>query len=393
MTQGVVDSFSLYNVLTILSTGSLTHINPIAAQGALGATCALLTESHLRIAPDPLRRTVAPSGEYGRFLDRLGGVVRTASIGEDLRNVARKKTMGWARRHAERLRTVYECWWANPHLQNWLEWSIHFEWLEHSRRLDGLFDRAFVPILSGMLNRSTEELEAARQKSARADYLSRVVARPTDIGEYNLMKRAFVASTVVRGVYHDFIAKASDSQILHHPLRMSLFTGAAPRPTLELPLTNSLWYTTNLLFASSLGVRGLDSRETIYAGNLLEIRKAAAGGYVDLAQKPTENAAIDTAVRNAKLLDLQWTTKRFEHLVDAVVSTGVGIPTSFVLSPYAVIPVSVLFGVLLNECGVARKVAHLILTRGSRLRELASLGGGRMAVTWGSDSAATVPRK
>ncbi len=228
--QGLVDTASLYEVLALLSFDHFNDAYSWAQGQAIRLTAALAFPDvvDLRQVPSPGRiDPSAASGHYRKLTDRLltENIVRgieapSQSVQESALRFVRDRYRDPANVKAVH-KLVTEQYANDPTVQHWLYTMAHIGWQENIGRTGSLINRSLITqtaAVTGMRPKRVRELadEGSNWDDVKVKYVARL--RPDSLidDEFSL---AYLASAVLRGVYHDKLASGSMRQLWLHPHR------------------------------------------------------------------------------------------------------------------------------------------------------------------------------
>jgi hypothetical protein len=240
----------------------------------------------------------------------------------------------------------------------------------------------FASAVAVALDVPQQAIDEIQKRSADPRSLQEVVRRRhAAADDYRLMADAYVISGLVRGRYYGYIAALSSSQLLHHQSRDALFPPQPMRVT-EFHLSDTERYIATILVASAYRERSYDARIRAWTAAVLRVRDLAVHEEsADLRQKHHDSVALDEAIRVAKKAGVRTTSKLIDHAIDAGASIGVGVLTSFVLSPLVGFLAGLGAGYAMKRLRLGEQVGSLF-ERPRRLRDLASGGPGSIGRTW-----------
>jgi hypothetical protein len=262
-----------------------------------------------------------------------------------------------------------------------VDWFITHGWVEHSQRLNGLFDAEFTPCISAVLDIDQKELAQISEIGRDIKAVGRYALHQPDEDAFRLLKEAFVVSALIRGRYHESVARRSDWQIIHHPIRQPVLPSAMGKPAVEFPV-NTLQYLSNIILASAFAEKGHDARLACWTENVRKARSPALAGEIDLQAKGTDQVALDLAVRDAKRIGIRTHPSQIEQAFDAGAALGVGVLTSFYLVGWQSFAVAGGTYLASRSKDIGARVMSGLYSRKSRLRDLAELEPGRVEARW-----------
>ncbi len=387
MTIGLLENTCLYEVLETLDMQVPEACHIWAWTGAVEATCVLIESAHLKLAPSPAQDGPA-SGRFGLLVAGLADILDTVVVTDKDIASARTTTRRWARENPKRIALAYDdLLHETPAFIPWLDWFKRNVWTEHARRLGGLFDPYFIPQVATILDVGEQDLRDLWLLSTDVTKLERLVRDRSATEAVDVLTRGYVVSALIRGRYHDNVARRANLQIMHHPLRNGVLRPLAGHACQEVQVSNTLAYLSNVLLASAFSQRHAQRME-VWLENLRLVRRASLAGALDLRAKTTDDVALALAVDAARKLDITVHRRALDRTLDAAAGLGVGGLTSFVVQGWEA------FAAALGAAGLStgvskmigdpsRRAISVVTKRRRRLRELAKAGPGRIERVWG----------
>ena len=251
VTQSYIDSATTYEVLPLLSAAQANDAYPWAWQNTVAATSMLINTPHLLMAPAPVLRSGA-AGLYGQLTLGLADFMSHYRPAPADARDALQKTKRWARKNVGKVQSAYAKLMADTtNYQRWLDWRITNAWVENAARLGGLFNADFIPELSKIMNVPEADLIRVRHLSSDVREVSGYVNRRSPHDDFQLLTDAYILSALLRGRYHDFIARKSGLQIVHHPLREGVLSKPKRTDHKNFSVSNTERYLSNIVLASA----------------------------------------------------------------------------------------------------------------------------------------------
>ncbi|WP_157252214.1 hypothetical protein [Nonomuraea typhae] len=382
----MIDTASLYEVIEALDRQRPADNHVWAWQSAVEATCMIVFTENLRLAAGPTGEGAA-SGAYGLLRSRFDGQLAGAAPSARVAAAARTGTLRWARRNTLRIRQTKERLERQESFQRWLTWCIENAWVEKSARHRGLFDATFVPHISRILDIPVRDLERLRAASSVPDRLERLIASGARSAEFHATREAYVVSLLLRGRYHDSVARDSGWQIVHHPVRHAVLPAMRAPAGQSFALSMPETFLANIILASAFSQRR-SVRLGSWAENVLAARRAYRTGALDapLARHPRDPVA--SAVHAARTLHIRCHRETFDRTLDVAASVGFGYLSSVLLEGWESVAASALTASLaafvLRRREPSKAVISQLSKRPGRLRQLALAGPGRVHRSWRS---------
>jgi hypothetical protein len=313
-----------------------------AREPALSFTLAGLFLENVVLPADP---TVIgpPSGLWGTFLSSLGGWVSSEHVPPGrLRQAALDETHSFATNYVPLSRALQQVK-AHTSFHEWLMWHTRHEWAEHTRRLGGFFDLEFMTEIEAITDMTAGEVESLWQRTRDPSVVERLAER-VRAGSWTEADAEAVDSwliaTLLRGVYHDELARRRSRQNFRHPVRS--FMPATPEASPQLfPASSAQRYFAGIVIGLSFTEKNPLARSGLYGENLTRCRTAIANRRLLLGEdalEMTDNVGLDRAIREAQALIkadvLKTDHARFSRAVDIATGLSASI-AGFYLSPWA----------------------------------------------------------
>lgn len=363
-TIGAIDSATGYMVPALMTFKKPGEAFPWARQPALAFTLAGLFLRNAVLSANPVVASSA-SGLWATFLSSLGETmkVETVTAGR-LREQALKTTHELGHDHSTLQGSIASLR-RHDSFDAWLLWHTQYEWVEHTRRLGGFFDYEFIKEVSSCTNVSVSEIEAIWRRTSEPEAAARlgqrVRAGTLDDGD-SLAIDAWLTATIMRGHYHDELAKKLGRQHFRHPVRSLSRRDGVQNTSQQLFSTNDAQrHFAAILLGLSLSATDPSARLRLYGENLTRCRSAIATGQLHLGDATvamTDDVGLDRAVREAQALVrkgvLKVDSRRFVWGVDASIGLAAAM-SGFSLSPWV--------GVIV---GASTAVAQTIIEPGKR---------------------------
>lgn len=385
MSRGFVDSASLYQIIQCLDTAYADQY-PWSLQTAVNLTTILIGTDHQHIAPGLRGRPGFVVDEYDRFVDQLisKGLVQPIDfLTGDEQDVATTKTKQWAGRESNisKLRSTAEQLLADKiNFAPWIEWSSTKAWHSHSARLGGLFDVTFLPYVARVLDITESEAADLQRRSRDSKHLDDLIQKRqgSRAKDFELMTKAYMVSSLLRGKYHYEVAKIASLQILHHPFREFICSGGT-RDQAQFDVSNTSEALARIIVYGAARQQTLRDRLDCWIDNLLRVKPLVASGRARLNQAETNHAAVDVATEIAKKAKIEMGRRRIVPVMEFFVSLGVAVLASITLSRWLSIPAAATTDVATRKLRLLEKVRGAFLLRGRKLRDL---GAGRIRCGW-----------
>jgi hypothetical protein len=383
MPEGLVDSATISQVVQCLDRGTRGQY-PWSLGTVLEFTALLMREGHLALAPgltppkgviaddqDRLVDLLVSNGLVG-FARRVGNDVKATAVTKSKQWVGRKENIAAVRAEVHRLVA------DERNFSHWIEWASTRAWVAHSRRMGGLADDTYLMYVAQILGRPLAEVEELQQQSKNAAELKHLSARRSS--DFDLLVRAYVASAIIRGRYHEEVARHLGIQMIRHPLRGIITkTRTGPSPAV-IDVPQSAWCLACIVLYGAVKQRRHSDRLQCWVSNVQKVRAAFSRGGLALADG-TSHAAVDSAFSVARHAGVQLVDSKLDTLFEIVAGLGIGTLTSIFLSPWVGVPAGVAVRYGLKQAGFPGRIRNAIAfqTKEGLLKELS---GGRIETAW-----------
>lgn len=393
MAQGFIDWASLTEVANSYA-GSMRDAYRWSAVSSIQATCGIVHGRQFRVLPSPGSRRLATKGPHDVLRTAVTDLVDSTHLPADAVDRTAAQVDRWAQDNATRLGEIVDTCMSDPDtvygprcgFDQWLATALGVNREATTLRVGGLFDLGLRAPLSKVLQVSDQELVRAWEHSSEAATLG------TDSDLYILVSRAHVLSILLRGRYHDLVARSSGIQVMHHPVRAPMLPELSPTDGSPVPyeLTNSERFMAQLLWASGFAERDIDRRIRLWSDNVRLVRTAVLTETIDLPHRTSETRALDTAVDAARKVGVRAHSRLVDDAIDLLLAAGVGALTSFVVNgwPDMIATLAAYAGSRKEQIGA--RLAKQALDGSRRLKHLAETPGrvtGRFSLTGGTGRA------
>lgn len=354
---------------------------PWAWQNAIEVTSLLINTKHIRLSPEPLAN-FPPTEPYGPVTKKLSLIIDYSGWKTSVVEDAEKQTREWVNKNVPTIRKIYLRL-RDDHrgYGTWLEWVITNSWHGHCKRKGGVCDKVFLKEVANVLNVDEDEIRRIQQISSDSNELNLAISGKAYKDEFDLMIDSFVVSGIIRGRYYGAGAVKTGSQFLCHQLRREVFSQTEQTIAEEYPLSNTERYLSSIIVSSAFRESDYRMRISEWLDSVTKARNANIEGKVDLRFKDFDDIAVDEAVRVAKMLDIRTQSKWIDKGINAGIALGVGILTSFVLSPWPGFLFGAASGAISDRLTVGTKIAAYSETK-RRLGDLATAHPGNISRSW-----------
>lgn len=383
MVEGFVDAASAYAGILTLARKSPSDSFRMEWDVALAVTATFISANQIKLLPSP-RPEGPASGPYGILLKNLGDAVSRITLPGSSTTLALRKTKRWAADNAGKISQMLGSFAASQSDEaRWLESNISNVWQEHVLRQRGMFDKDFIPQLAVVLNTSRSELERMWALSADQALVSELVKKRPDSDTFRLVCNAYVASTLLRGRYHNYAARESQVQILSHPIGDAIRLNPRGAEPIKIESSNTERYLASIALAGAFAERDHQSRVATWIENVLALRRAR--DQVNLDPKDLDETARDVAIDAAKKFGVRVHSRRLETFIDAGVLLGSLPLTCFVLTPWENVAFGVIATGLSTRWKIGQEVARTLATTRWNLKKLSQMVPGHIGYVGGKN--------
>lgn len=381
-TEVYIDSASIYELISLFRYPTFQDAYPWAQSSAIEVTSLMISNKSLLMSPSPSQAGIA-TGDYGLLMYNLSQWIKHKSPNHLIASHAIQKTKRWTRDNSDLITSsIKEMRKDETNFITWLEQSIIYAWGEHSQRLGGLFNFEFIPQISKILDLQTNDLKEVWSLSKSKKIIDDFIKRMPDDDNFKIMQDAYIASALIRGRYHEYVAKESQIQILPHKLRKPVFINLGKNKKHKFRVLNTQRLCAWLIVESAFCEKSIEERINLFTENLDKIRKANFQDLIDLRDKPDDITAIKVVKNAAKMSGVRIHKKKIEKIIDLVMAIGIGYLTSFILTEWVGIPVNVLENELLENSTWGNKIARNLFDNESNINKLPLFKPGRIESNW-----------
>ena len=377
MADGFIDWASLTEVANSYR-GNMRSSYLWSALASIQVTCGIVHGTQLKVLPNPSNRGMVTKGPHDVLRAAVTEYVDSTRPPQSVSDRRRADVSRWAQENAGDIRTLVRRCMSNPDsvygprcgFSEWLSTALGDNLEATKLRIGGLFDISFSKPLATILEITEEELSDVWWRSDDASL-------PREQSELReLAKSAHVLSIMFRGRFHDVVARETNLQVLHHPVRMPLLP-ALENDSIAVPhdVTNSERFMAQLLWASGFSERSHDTRIRLWAENVRLVRLAVQAEMIDLPQRASEDRALETAVDGARQAGVRTHAKLIDECADLVIAMGFGALSSFVVNGWPDMYVTIGTYVASKKENLGQRATRTVLENRRRLRQLAETSG------------------
>ena len=326
MTRGFIDSASVHSALGALTVGKTQKWTPWDRQSLHRATY-LLMHGNIRVMSGP-----GPyAGAHGPYSDVLA-VFPELEEPKFSKEKAERKTKWWLSSYPEALSKAWEQSRKDPSFQEWSNLQRELFWIAHVRMYGALFNEEFIPYISKLLECSESDLSRVHSKSGDLKLVTRWKDRLSS-EDARLAERAWLLSALVRGRFHEYLARDTKQQLISHPYRRAV--GAKLKAGPRLVVLNTEQELVNRIIGSALLETSADRRIHTWIENVARARKAISLRKIALPDAALGEDAEWFANQAAKRIGLPGSPARMRRELDWLAASGLGGLVALVIAPWA----------------------------------------------------------
>ena len=401
MSYGLIDSASIMSAVGALASYSDgTEWEEWTKRSIVDVTRELVLHRFMQIAPGPSRAQFsAPYSKlykcYDIACDQLGNIedadVRTHTV-TAIHQTALDTYKTWVLANIENAKDAIVQTKQEPGYQQWVQWAVENAFVDHSNRLNGLFNLEMLEELSVILGITENDLRILWEKSRNTEQLklwSKGKCLDTD---FEAARDAYIASAILRGRYHDELANRMDWWRMHHPIRYNILP-----PILEANAyyaSQAFDYLIMIIITAAMEERKSEDRIGCWVENTICSKDAFLDGGMSevMASDEIGGKAIDAAIKKAKQLKIRVYPKSLPKYIELTIVGTTGVLSQvlgavMIHQPWwASLATNVgmaasMYGTVKGSLGL--KITEAFTLREGHLRQLAESKPGRIVWVWG----------
>ena len=326
MTTGFIDTASINSAAGLLSTGSGGTWSEWDKQSLFDVTY-LLMHSNIKVLPtmDKLRGATS----YYQYV--LSKFPQLNYFKPETQNKAKTKAKAWLNRNISKVAEAWEESNKNKEFALWAQVHREQAFVRHVERHGSLFEPIFIPYISKVLKYPEEKLREINASSANLDIIARW-SKSSRESEIQLPQNAWMLAGMMRGKYHEYLAREEQLQLLQHPFRKGI--GVKLKAVDSQPVTNSESYFINILIASALIEKKPDNKVITWLDNIDNARRAILNPIIALPFCSEESQAEKFAFQASKTIGIHSRSAAFRRLLDWVFSVSLGTSITYTIAPW-----------------------------------------------------------
>ncbi len=399
MAYGFIDSASLMSAVGALATyDNHQQWDEWTYQSILTVTTTLIVHDGFKIAPGPSVPTQFGDGTgesklyqcYDNASKALADFIKDVhpkEVSLEIRRKGQQILNQWIHNHVNVIKKAINKTEKDKAFQDWIQWAILNAWVDHSKRLNGLFNSETIDELAPILNTESKDLKILWNKTRNVQQVKLWSMGKNLDSDFELSKRAYAVSAILRSRYHEYIACQMKWQIMHHPLRKNVLIPLSEGANYELPESFNNLIT--IIVKGAMMEPKAEDRVDHWVANLRTVRLAFHQDALNtiLDREIKGDKAVDLAAETARKLNLLVYPHSLERTLEWTIMGGTVVATTllgFIDWYWAIVG-----GVISAEAWMKgvdkplgkRAAEELKLTKGN-LRRLADSEPGRLSSTW-----------
>jgi hypothetical protein len=344
MTYVTIDRATAMMVPAFLSTFGEGETFAWARDCAQSFTKLTLFTEHTSFSSNPTPDR-SPSGLWGEFTTGIAGYCRADTRVAEPTKLKALATTRDVIQTPDYLKHWLESVAADPSYSSWLIWHARFEMVEHSQRLNGLFEPQFADLLADALGERADQLMELHARTQQPRYVQGLARRILDgrtSRDDATAINAFVAGTLIRGIFQEEIARLRNRQNHSHPMRSPRLRGIRTVSAEELyaPSPAETYFAAILLGLALKASKDHVDRIRLYSLNVHSAKRALRSGEAALAGaiEMSDEVGLSRAAQETRSLIkagvLDAGGKREALAIDVALGLA-STSVAFTLSPWA----------------------------------------------------------
>ncbi len=398
MSYGFIDSAFLMNVV---SGFTLHDANEEWGnwewESLTQLTQALIHHHYLKIAPSPSPSSLGITevtydplySYYDLACKKLAGIEENPQIDPTQKNIAKQEFRKWFNNNTdEAINAINEAK-KEEGYNHWEKWTIPHAWVDHSYRLQGLFDIEMIRELSFVLQIPQKNLKKLWKKTADIHQVKMWSKGKNLDNDFDLAKDAFIASAILRGKYHHIIATLEGWDIMPHPMRQHFMIPFSKGDKYEISWIAE--YFSHIIFNSAMTEQKPQDRILHWTKNIQRAQEAYFGKEINELDNLefNESEGFEQAQITAKKINIKFYSHLLEEQIDAALRSGILLTTGvtgiyFLDVPWSLIPIVIggIADIIKEKKKPSRKIAQTLTSTKKNLCDLATSKPGLIVKRW-----------
>jgi len=373
-TAGFVDSASIHGALAALSLHGSENVSEWDRQCLLDTTYLLLFWK-IGIVPGPPGEYKGASGPFEHLISKLPALEAAGFR----REPALSATKAWLTKEPGELRDAWKHLHAAPEFAAWATVGRELFWLHHVRMNASLFNPEFIPHISRLLGYELRELKRIERMSQDEHNVRRWVKTNLKGEDARIAWDAYVATALIRGRFHEYVAGRNNLHLSGHPLRR--FVQRPLTPGRLLPVFNSEEYFVKAIIGSAMLETTSDRRAKAWVDNLVKARASIERRAISLPRVAVDADAERLAAEAARACGISASYSRVRRELEVATALGLTGLLTISVSPWAgpLGPITTAAYRQYRGASVGEDLARFLLDTKRRFRQLAGTVPGRIS--------------
>lgn len=329
MSFGFIDSASLMNATSALACHkSYEEWGEWEWRSITDITEALFIHHLLKIAPGPSPSKLEnPYNELYAFYDlackQLGTIIDVTPIDVTIKDSAKREFRNWLFNNVDYTREVITKTKQEKGYANWERWTIEHAWVDHSYRLNGLFNTEIIYELAFVLDVPLENMRNLWKKTTNLQQVKKWSEGRNLNKNFELARDAFIASAILRGRFHDFVVNKMQWQIMPHPIRQHIHEPISEGTAYKIP--KAVEFLTQIVVNGAMEEKKTEDRIIRWTENIRKIQDNYFQNEIPeiLNLELSQEEALDLAINTAKGLHIRVHSRSLEKYLELAIMLGV----------------------------------------------------------------------
>lgn len=385
MALSFLDAGSLHQIVQAFDRGHNDQ-DEWCVHTAINTTTLLLTSDTHHLPPAIPGRNRFYPGVLDCLIDELlkrtvvaSPVIVTAPIPTN----SMKSAKCWAAKNSGKLKEALRTIKAVDSFHHWLEWSFKHTWVSEQVSAGVLFDPAFAKYLAIVLDVAETEVNGLHKKTLNPRAIGDIVRHRggSTCADFELLADCYVLSFMLRGRYHEIIARDTNGQINQHPIR-EMACSSGRDIVAQYTVGNTLDALARIVFyGAAIAHRSLRDRLKCWVDNIVRVKGAFAASQISLNGAPTTSSAIEVAANVAKRAGIETGGHIYTTWLGHVSTLGLGALAELYVESWGGWGLGLGLGcaadLALSKTGAIRAFGNLYHNSERRLRQIAGDSGQR----------------
>lgn len=375
-TSGFIDATSIRGTLAVLIQGRGAEFGLWDRQSILEVSY-LLLHGNFKIVPGT-RDSATAVGLYSHVVEAFPWL----EVRGYQRLNAERQSQRWLKRYQPLIRREWQKLRASNSFNEWSTTHKRLFWPDDIKMYGALYSRDAIPAIAALTGLSETDLNKVRDLSTNMRRATRWAVSTHYSEEVEVAERAWLLSALMRGKFHEYVARDLRVQLLPHQFREGI-SGRVGRPTTFPALEAELLFI-KMIIGSALLESTAPRRVRAWVDGIARARAALAAKKIALPDLATQADAERAAARAAKDIGLYASGELIRRALDVAVSIGLGTLLSVEVSPWfsPLAPISQQIFRHFRGKTIGDDIERAILHTSWRFKKLARSFPGRIDRVW-----------